>query len=131
MPKRGLVAQVAWELWRQEHKPVHKRQLVAEVARRTSLTQAQVDEALDGILAVIGEKMAAGDYVTLAGFGRFEAREHRPRAVHGLDGNTYQVESRLVPAFHPYPTLRQQVAASQKAEGENSCPKQKASTTNG
>jgi DNA-binding protein HU-beta len=130
MPKRGLIAETRWQVWRQEHQPVHKRQLVAEVARRTSLTRAQVDEALDGILAVIGETMAAGDYVTLAGFGRFEAREHRPRAVHGMDGNTYQVEGRLVPTFHPYPALRQQVA-EKKTEGENPCPEPKPSTPKG
>jgi len=112
---------------RQARRPVHKRQLVAEVARRTSLTRAQVEEALGSILAVIGEAVAAGKPVTLVGFGRFEARAHRPRAVHGMNGSTYHVESRLVPRFHPYPSLRRQVAAGEKTKGENPCPEPKPS----
>ncbi len=30
--------------------------------------------------------------------------------VRGLDGETYQVEARLVPSFHPYDSLRAKVA---------------------
>jgi DNA-binding protein HU-beta len=95
---------------------MHKRQLVDEVARRTGptkgmqkgLTRQQVGQALDGILDVITDQMAEGNAVTIAGFGRFEAREHAARVVH-LDGETYQVEPRLVPSFHPYDSLRAKV----------------------
>jgi nucleoid DNA-binding protein len=100
---------------------VHKRQLIAEVARRTSLTQPQVQEALGGILEVVAKTMAAGDVITLVGFGRFEANEHRPRTVQGRDGKTCHVEGRLVPSFRPYPSLRRRVqgrAAASKSEGD-------------
>lgn len=120
---------------RRVRKAVHKRQLVAEVARRTSLTQSQVREALEGTLEVIAEAMAAGQCVTLVGFGRFEANEHRPRAVRGLDGNTYHVGSRLVPSFHPYPSLRKQIQeraaehlALEESRGEEQCPEPSTST---
>jgi nucleoid DNA-binding protein len=53
--------------------------------------------------------MAEGNAVTIAGFGRFEAKEHKGRRVVGLDGVEYEVESRLVPSFHPYASLRQRV----------------------
>ena len=86
--------------------PLHKRSLVAQVARRTSLTRAQVGEALEGILEVVAETMAAGGAVTLVGFGRFEVAEHKGRTIHGLDGRAYQIENRLVPSFKPYPHLR-------------------------
>jgi nucleoid DNA-binding protein len=133
MSKRTLVEEILWRGQRRERQVVHKRQLIAEVARRTSLTQAQVREALDGILDVVAEMMAEGNYVTLVGFGRFEANEHRPRTVHGRDGKTYQVESRLVPSFRPYPSLRRRVqeqAAARRLEGEESCPEPKTSTPN-
>ena len=121
MSKRTLMEEIAWQARRKARRAVHKRQLIAEVARRTSLTQAQVREGLGGILEVVAETMAQGDAVTLVGFGRFEANEHRPRVVHGRDGQTYHVESRLVPSFHPYPSLRQRVreqAAARKAQGD-------------
>jgi nucleoid DNA-binding protein len=113
---------------------VHKRQLIAEVARRTSLTQAQVGEALSGTLEVVAETMAAGNCVTLVGFGRFEANEHRPRAVHGRDGRTYHVEGRLVPSFRAYPSFRRRVrelAAAGKSEGDEGCLEPKTSSRNG
>ncbi|MFN2186635.1 MAG: HU family DNA-binding protein [Anaerolineae bacterium] len=93
-------------------KVMHKRQLVDEVARRSGpwgLTRRQVREALHGILDVITDQMAEGNAITIAGFGRFEAREHKGRRVVGLDGVEYEVESRLVPSFHPYASLRQKV----------------------
>ena len=91
---------------------MHKRQLVDEVARRSGpwgLTRQQVREALHGILDVLTDQMAEGNAVTITGFGRFEAKEHRQRRVVGLDGIEYEVESRLVPSFKPYPSLREKV----------------------
>jgi nucleoid DNA-binding protein len=82
------------------NKVMHKRQLVDEVARRSGpwgLTRRQVRDALHGILDVITDEMAEGNAVTIAGFGRFEAKEHQGRRVVGLDGEEYEVESRLVP----------------------------------
>ncbi len=93
-------------------KVMHKRQLVDEVARRSGpwgLTRREVREALHGILDVITDEMAEGSAVTIAGFGRFEAKEHKGRRVVGLDGQEYEVEGRLVPSFHPYASLRQKV----------------------
>ena len=121
MSKRTLVDEAARQARRKALRVVHKRQLIAEVARRTSLTQPQVQEALGGILEVVAETMAEGDAITLVGFGRFEANEHRPRTVQGRDGKTYHVEGRLVPSFRPYPSLRRRVqeqAAARKSQGD-------------
>ncbi len=67
-----------------DNQVMHKRQLVDEAARRSGhwgLTRRQVRDALQGILDVITDEMAAGSAVTIAGFGRFEAKEHRGRPV--------------------------------------------------
>ena len=66
-------------------------------------------DALHGILDVITDEMAEGNVVTIAGFGRFEAKEHKGRRVVGLDGEEYEVATQLVPSFHPYDSLRQKV----------------------
>jgi nucleoid DNA-binding protein len=62
---------------------------VANVCR-TSIrgpTWLQVREALHGILDLITDEMAEGNAVTMAGFGCFEAKEHKARRVVGLDGS--------------------------------------------
>jgi nucleoid DNA-binding protein len=121
MAKGTLTDETVCQVRQGDRYAVHKRQLIAEVARRTSLTQAQVCEALGGIEEVIAETMAEGNCVTLVGFGRFEANEHRPRTVYGRDGKTYHVEGRLVPSFRPYPSLRRRVqeqAAAKKFQGD-------------
>jgi DNA-binding protein HU-beta len=134
MSKRTFAEEVLWRARRRGRRAVHKRDVIARVARRTSLTQGQVREALEAILEVVTETMVEGDFVTLVGFGRFEASEHRPRAVYGRDGNTYYVERRLVPSFRPYPSLRRRVqeqAAAREFEGEELCPEPKMSIRNG
>ena len=91
---------------------MHKRQLIDKVARRSGswgLNRRQVREALHGILDVITDEMAEGRAVTICGFGRFDAKEHKGRRVVGLDGVEYKVENRLVPSFTPYPSLRAKV----------------------
>lgn len=93
-------------------KVMHKRQLVDEVARRSGprgLTRRQAREALHLILDVITDQMAEGNAVTIAGFGCFQGKKHRGRAVVGLDGEAYRVDSRLVPSFRPYASLRLKV----------------------
>ena len=64
------------------NKVMHKRQLVDEVARRSGpwgLTGRQAREALHGILDVITDEMAERNAITIAGFGRFEDKEHSGR----------------------------------------------------
>jgi nucleoid DNA-binding protein len=89
---------------------VHTRLLVNEVARRThhrhGLTRYLVRVVLNELVAVIAEQLAEGNTVTIAGFGRFDAVEHKGRRVEGRDGKEYRVPSRLVPRFRPYPFLR-------------------------
>ncbi len=80
---------------------MHTRDLVDEVARRKryryGLSREKVRAALGTILDVITEQMAQGNAVSIASFGRFEAKEHKRRKVEGLDGEEYQVGSRLGP----------------------------------
>ena len=69
-----------------DNRVMHKRELVDEVARRSGpwgLTRRQGSEALHSILDVITDEMAEGNAVTIAGFGRFEAKEQEGRRVMG------------------------------------------------
>jgi nucleoid DNA-binding protein len=89
---------------------MNKRQLIIAAARRSALTQAQTREALEAILAVIAETLAAGDHVTIAGFGRFDGQQYPGRELHRFDGpGHYAVADRRVPVFRSSRLLRQKV----------------------
>ena len=89
---------------------MHKRELVANVARRTSLTQKQAREALDAILDITTEALVRGEPVALSGFGRFELGEYKGRRVrHPRTRQPCTTASRPLPAFHPYPMLKHRV----------------------
>lgn len=106
---------------------MHKRRLVDEAARRSGkmkgaqrgLTRRQVEKALDLLLDVITDQLAAGGAVTIAGFGRFEVKEHAGRRV-VLDGQEYDIDARLVPSFRPYDSLRAKVASKSSERFERS-----------
>ena len=94
---------------------MHKRELVAQVARRTSLTQRQAREALDAIIDITTEAMIAGESVTLTNLGRFELKAYKGRRIrHPQTRQPCDTGSRLLPSFHPYPVFKRRVR-----EGDN------------
>ena len=102
---------------------MHKRELVACVAGRTSLTQKQAREALDAILEITTKALIDGDPVTLNGFGRFELREYKGRRVrHPQTRQPYDTESCLLPAFHPYPVLTRRIREADRGQDRSISP---------
>jgi DNA-binding protein HU-beta len=59
---------------------MNKGGLVAEVAKRTGLSKADVGRVIDATIDVIRDSVVRGDRVTLADFGTFE-RKHRNQRV--------------------------------------------------
>ena len=59
---------------------MNKSGLVAEVAKRTGTSKADVARAIDTSMDVIRETVARGDRVSLVGFGTFE-RKRRNRRI--------------------------------------------------
>jgi nucleoid DNA-binding protein len=89
---------------------MNKRQLVAAAARRTSLTQRQMREALDAMLETIAEALAEGETVALSDFGRFQLQQYPGRRLRRFDGEGhYTVEDRPVPVFKSAAALRRQL----------------------
>lgn len=58
---------------------MNKSELVAAVAEKAQVTKEVAGKCLDGVLAAIGEALADGDKVALAGFGNFEVKERAER----------------------------------------------------
>jgi DNA-binding protein HU-beta len=59
---------------------MNKGGLVAEVARRTGVSKAEVARVVDSAIDVIRETVVGGERVTLADFGTFE-RKHRNERI--------------------------------------------------
>ena len=59
---------------------MNKNGLVAEVAKRTGNSKADVGRMIDASMDVIRETVAKGDRVSLVGFGTFE-RKHRNKRI--------------------------------------------------
>lgn len=58
---------------------MNKSGLVAEVAKRTGASKADVSRAIDASMDVIREAVARGDRVSLVGFGTFERKRRNKR----------------------------------------------------
>ena len=59
---------------------MNKGGLVAEVAKRTGMSKAEVARVVDATIDSIRDAVVRGDRVTLADFGTFE-RQHRNRRI--------------------------------------------------
>ena len=58
---------------------VNKNDLSSQIAEETDLETAQAKAALEKALEVIVRRVAAGDEVSLAGFGKFSISERQAR----------------------------------------------------
>jgi len=58
---------------------MNKNGLVAEVAKRTGASKADIGRAIDASMDVIRETVARGDRVSLVGFGTFERKRRNKR----------------------------------------------------
>lgn len=91
---------------------MNRTQLVDEVAARTGLGAASSD-AVGAVLDVIAEALAAGDKVTLPGFGIFEPRARPARTGRNpRTGEALEVPATTVPAFRPGAELKRRVAGA-------------------
>jgi DNA-binding protein HU-beta len=58
---------------------MNKNGLVAEVAKRTGASKAEIGRMIDASMDVIRETVARGDRVSLVGFGTFERKRRNKR----------------------------------------------------
>jgi nucleoid DNA-binding protein len=75
-------------------------QLETMLAERLGMAPEDASRAVRGALTLVAERLAAGEAVKLAGFGRFETRE-RParRSKDPRDGRNLDVPARRRPVF--------------------------------
>jgi DNA-binding protein HU-beta len=89
-----------------------KSDFVAEVAKKTGMSRAKADEAVNAVLDAITETLKSGDKVTLTGFGSFEVRHRAARP--GRDIRTKQkitIPASQRPVFSAGAVLKAAVSA--------------------
>jgi DNA-binding protein HU-beta len=58
---------------------VNKAELISAVAEKSELTKKDAEKAVNALVSVITEALAANEKVQLVGFGTFEVRERAER----------------------------------------------------
>jgi DNA-binding protein HU-beta len=89
---------------------MNKTELRDAVAQAAGLSGAQADKAVGAIIDSITSALAAGDRVTLPGFGTFETRERAARQGRNPQtGETMEIAASTTPAFKAGAQLKQAV----------------------
>jgi len=79
---------------------MNKGDLVEKVAKECDLSKAAAEKALNSILDAISDAMAAGDKVTLIGFGTFSVSKRAAREGRNPQtGETMKIPARKVVKF--------------------------------
>lgn len=95
---------------------MNKNGLIAEVAKRTAASKADVGRALDATMATIRETVAKGERVSLVGFGTFERKRRNRRIARNPHEPqvAITVPARDVPFFNPGQEFRDLVLAKRR-----------------
>ena len=85
-----------------------KKELVAEVARKTSLTRVQTEHALDMINEVIIEETKAGNEVYIGEIGKIKVKRSSERQGRNpATGETLTIKAKNNPVFKPSISYKQ------------------------
>ena len=91
---------------------MNKAELVDAIALKSNVTKKQTDAVLSAAIETIIDAVAAGDRVTLVGFGAFEPRERKEREGRNPKTNeNLLIPATTVPVFSAGKLFRETVAA--------------------
>lgn len=89
---------------------MQKTDFIKAVAEKTGISQKETKMVIDAALEVIAETLAAGEKVTLTGFGTFEVRSRQARE--GVNPQTrakINIPATKTPGFSASSTLKDAV----------------------
>ncbi len=88
-----------------------KADLINAVAQKTQLSKKDSDKAVAAVLDAITETLAAGEKVSLVGFGTFEVKERAERE--GINPRTKEkivIPASKLPSFKAGKALKEEVS---------------------
>ena len=90
---------------------MNKSELIAAIAAKSNLTKADASRALDAATETIAETLAAGDSVSLIGFGTFKPADRAARqGKNPKTGVAMAIPASTVPRFVAGATFKAKVA---------------------
>lgn len=96
---------------------MNKGELVDAISSKASISKKTADATLIATIESIVEAVAAGDKVTLVGFGSFEPRERKAReGRNSQTGKTIKIPATKVPAFSTGKLFKEKVVSSKKGK---------------
>ena len=95
---------------RKRFKIMNKLQLTDALAQKTNMTKKDAAEAVNAIIDVIAEALAAGDDVKVTGFGSFEVKSRAARVGRNpKTGEAVQIPASKYVAFSAGSLLKDKV----------------------
>jgi len=89
---------------------MNKAELAEEVSGEIGLSKRETQKVIDAIVGAIGDTLAAGEKVTLVGFGTFGVRQRKARTGRNPQtGATLQIPAKRVVKFLPGKTLKEKI----------------------
>ena len=86
---------------------MNKAEMADRLATRTSLSKSAAKEAVDGVFAAIGDALAKGEEVQIAGFGTFCTRNRPARTGRNpRTGEAVSISASTSPTFKAGKTLK-------------------------
>jgi DNA-binding protein HU-beta len=95
---------------------MNKNGLVAEIAKRTGSSKADVARSIDAAMDVIRETVSKGDRVSLVGFGTFERKRRNARIARNprKPETPIVVPARDLPWFTPGKEFKDLIASKRR-----------------
>ncbi len=89
---------------------MNKAELVEEVSGEVGLSKRDTQKVIDAIIGTIGDTLAAGEKVSLVGFGTFGVIQRKARVGRNPQtGATIQIPAKKVPKFVPGKNLKERI----------------------
>jgi len=89
---------------------VNKSELVEQIAQRSGLSKDQAGEALGATISAIEDSLAAGEEISITGFGKFSVTHRSAReGVNPATGERIQIAASKAPRFSPGAKLKDAV----------------------
>ena len=95
---------------------MNRQELIAIASDKAGLSKVQTEAALTSIVETITHAMAAGDQVSLVGFGTFKVSKRAARIGHNpRTGEKIKIAARSMPKFDAGKVLKDKMNAPKKA----------------
>lgn len=89
---------------------MNKTELVREVAGKCNYTMKDTEHVIEALFEVIGDVVAAGEDVSIPGFGKFELKNRAARTVrHPINGEPLKIPESKAFGFSVSSTLKRKV----------------------